>query len=368
MTTRTIMIQYRMTAPGAPLERFESPLPVPEAEEVLVEIAGCGVCHTDLGFYSGAVKTRQPLPVTLGHEISGRIVAVGKGDGATQRLMGRGVIVPAVIPCGSCSACRKGRGSICAAQIFLGNDIHGGFATHVVAPARGLCPVPGWEPGRPVTSDGAGLAELSVMADALTTAYQSVVRSGLGEGDMAVVVGAGGVGGFAIQVAAALGATVAALDVDEERLAPLREHGAALAIDVSNLDHGEVRRRLRDFAGERQLASREWKIFETSGTSAGQTLAFRLLNHGAHLSVVGFTPSEVSVRLSNLMALDATASGNWGCLPERYPEALDLVIRGKIAIAPFVETRPLDQVQEVLRALEAGELKRRVVLIPWADA
>jgi 6-hydroxycyclohex-1-ene-1-carbonyl-CoA dehydrogenase len=209
-----------------------------------------------------------------------------------------------------------------------------------------------------------GLAELSVLADAMTTAFQSVVRSGLSEGDMCVVVGAGGVGGFAVQIAAAFGATVAALDVDEERLRELRDHGAERTLVVRGREPGDVRKELRDFARERGLPSREWKIFETSGTTAGQALAFRLLNHGAHLSVVGFAPAEVTVRLSNLMALDASASGNWGCLPDRYPQALSLVMDGRVAVKPFVETRPLDQVQEVLEQLEAGALKRRVVLVP----
>ncbi|HXI01846.1 MAG TPA: alcohol dehydrogenase catalytic domain-containing protein, partial [Candidatus Saccharimonadales bacterium] len=131
MTTKK-MIRYQMTAPGAPLDPVESPLPEPGAGEVLIEIAGCGVCHTDVGFYSGAVKTKQPLPMTLGHEISGRVVKAGPGDDSAARLMGQAVIVPAVIPCGACDACAEGRGSICPSQIFLGNDIHGGFATHVL--------------------------------------------------------------------------------------------------------------------------------------------------------------------------------------------------------------------------------------------
>ncbi|HXI03445.1 MAG TPA: zinc-binding dehydrogenase, partial [Candidatus Saccharimonadales bacterium] len=149
-----------------------------------------------------------------------------------------------------------------------------------------------------------------------------------------------------------------------ERLATLRGHGASLTIDVRDREPGDVRRELRAFAKERGLPSRQWRIFETSGTTAGQALAFRLLNPGAHLSVVGFVPADVTVRLSNLMALDATASGNWGCLPERYPEALDLILEGKIAIAPFVERYPLEKVQEVLESVEKGRLRKRAVLVP----
>ena len=91
-------------------------------------VAGCGICHTDLGFWCEGVPTRKPLPLTLGHEISGTVVEAGEG---AQSWLGKTVIIPAVIPCGECAACKDGRGSICPTQIFPGCDVHGGFADHV---------------------------------------------------------------------------------------------------------------------------------------------------------------------------------------------------------------------------------------------
>ena len=88
---------YRLTAPAQRLERYEFLALEPPAGEVIVEVAGCGVCHTDVGFAFDGVLTRAPLPLTLGHEISGRIVAAGEG---ATKWEGRNVIVPAVIPCG----------------------------------------------------------------------------------------------------------------------------------------------------------------------------------------------------------------------------------------------------------------------------
>ncbi|MBI3450291.1 MAG: 6-hydroxycyclohex-1-ene-1-carbonyl-CoA dehydrogenase [Acidobacteria bacterium] len=360
------IVRYEMRARAPPLCRVELDAPALAADDVLVEVAGCGVCHTDLGFLHGAVRTNHPLPLTLGHEVSGRVVAAGGPGG--EPWIGRAVIVPAVIPCGACALCLKGRGSICRRQVFLGNDIHGGFASHVAVPARGLCHVPGWEPGRPVGAAKIELADLAVLADAFTTAYQAVVRSGLAKGDLAIFVGAGGVGGFGVQIAAALGATVAAIDVDPARLERLRPHGASLTLGARDADAKGIRRSIRDFAGERGLPETEWKIFETSGTPAGQDLAFRLLTYGAHLSVVGYAPADVAVRLSNLMAFDATASGNWGCLPERYPEALALVLDGRVALGPFVERRPLSTIQQVLEEFHAGKISRRAVLVPDAAA
>ncbi len=150
-------------------ERDEAPGP----GEVLVKTAGCGVCHTDLGFFYDGVPTRHPFPLTLGHEISGHVVAAGKG---AEDWMGAAVVVPAVIPCGECAACRAGRGQICPKQVFPGNDVHGGFGSHVRVPARGLCPVPNLQSAHD-NPNGIDLAALSVIADAVSTPYQAIHRA-----------------------------------------------------------------------------------------------------------------------------------------------------------------------------------------------
>ena len=130
--------RWMMTEAKAPLLRAEFDLFPPAAGEVVVEVAGCGVCHTDLGYLYDGVRLNHALPLALGHEISGRVVAAGPG---AESWLGKSVIVPAVLPCGECDLCRRGRGTICRSQKMPGNDIQGGFATHIVVPARGLCPV-----------------------------------------------------------------------------------------------------------------------------------------------------------------------------------------------------------------------------------
>src|SRR3954471_8883319 len=94
--------RWLMTAPGKPMVR-NSFLAKAQAGEVVVEIAGCGVCHTDLGYYYDGVRTNQPLPLALGHEISGHVVETGAGAESWQ---GKAVIVPAVLPCGHCDLCQ----------------------------------------------------------------------------------------------------------------------------------------------------------------------------------------------------------------------------------------------------------------------
>jgi 6-hydroxycyclohex-1-ene-1-carbonyl-CoA dehydrogenase len=347
-----------MTAPLAPLQSASRDLS-PAPGEALVRVAGCGVCHTDLGFFAGDVPTRHPLPLVLGHEISGTVVAAGEGAAA---WVGRDVIVPAVIPCGACPACLSGRPAICPRQVFPGNDLDGGFASLTQVPVRGLCPVP------PLADDhvnpaGLDLAALAVIADAVSTPYQAVRRAGLEAGDLAVFVGAGGVGGFGVQIAASLGAHVAAIDPDPARREKAAAHGAGLTLDAK-APFRSIRDAVRGFAARERIPTWRQKIFETSGTVPGQETAFGLLGHGGSLAVVGFTPDKAALRLSNLMALDASAQGTWGCPPEHYPAVLDLALSGRVALEPFIERRPLSSINESFQQLRAGGLSRRLVLIP----
>jgi len=348
--------RWLMIAANTPLQRvaFEA---APGRGEVAVAIAGCGVCHTDLGYFFDGVRTNQPLPLALGHEISGRVVAAGPG---AERWTGKAVVVPAVVPCGECDLCKRGLGTICRRQKMPGNDIHGGFATHIVVPARGLCEID--EPR--LARAGLALADVAIVADALTTPYQAVRRVGVTPGSLAIVVGAGGVGGYCVQIANAFGAKVVAIDVDDDKLAAISGHGAAMTLNSRSLDSKAIKAAISDFSKKNALRATEWFIFECSGTAAGQLTAYGLLVHGATLSIVGFTMDKVEVRLSNLMAFDARAIGNWGCPPEQYPAALDLVLDGKVAVTPFVEQHPLDDINGVFAAVHHREIKRRAVLVP----
>jgi len=346
---------YRLAAAPQPLERHQFPPLEAEPDEVIVEVAGCGVCHTDIGFAIDGVPTRHPLPLVLGHEIAGRVVAAGESVPAWQ---GKNVIIPAVIPCGTCPACAAGRPTICRHQFMPGNDGDGGFATHVRVPARGLCPVP--DPLPP----GITLDMLSVVADAVTTPYEAIRRAGPSADDVAVFVGVGGIGGFGVQIAAALGAAVVAIDIDRDRLDLAAQHGAALTLDANAADTKALKSALRSFVKESGRKGIGLKIFETSGTPAGQATAFGLLDPGAYLAVVGYTPKKVELRLSNLMALDATARGNWGCPPEHYPAALALVLEGKVMLGPYIEKHKLAECPTVFQAVAEHKIKRRVVLAP----
>ncbi len=356
--------RWLMTAPDKPLERTPFDLPTPDAGEVLVQVAGCGVCHTDLGFLYGGVRTRHALPLALGHEISGVVVAAGPESGWEP---GQALVVPAVLPCGKCNACESGYGTVCKQQIMPGNDTNGGFASHVIVPAHGLCPVPGFDPAQPdalLGNSDVDLAALSVVADAVTTPYQALQRARVKEGDLVCVVGLGGVGGFAAQIAAARGARVIGFDPNTERLEQMSEFGVSHGFNPSTASPRELRSQVRAIASEHGEREFGWKIFECSGTKGGQELAYGLLGPAAYLSVVGYTLDKIELRLSNLMAFDAKAAGNWGCLPELYPAALETVLSGAVRVEPFIQRFPLTEVQQVLERLQAHDLSKRAVLIP----
>lgn len=323
------------------------------ASDVVVEVAGCGLCHTDISFYTGPVRTNT-LPVILGHEISGTVVEAGAD---CRNLAGKNVVIPAVLPCGECALCKSGRSNACRAQKMPGNDFNGGFASHITVPGRFVCPVP----------DEMGdvkLHELSVIADAVTTPYQSFVRSGLKDGELAVVIGTGGIGTYMVQHARNAGARVIAIDIDDAKLENARAMGAEFTVNSRGLNEGEVKKAVRTLVKENGLPKLGWKVYEMSGTGAGQSTAFALLSFTGTLGIIGFTMDTVTVRLSNVMAFDADIFGNWGCMPEHYPAVVDEVLKGRINIRDNVEPRPLDTINDVIPLALEHKLDKRVIFTP----
>lgn len=345
---------WQMAEPGR-LVRTKIPMPALQNGDVVVEIKGCGVCHTDLSYFYMGVPTVQKPPLSLGHEVSGVVI------GGDPGLVGKEVVVPAVIPCGECDLCRSGRGNRCLAQKMPGNSmgIYGGYSSHIVVPGRFLCVV-GDRKGTP-------LEHLAVIADAVTTPYQAAIRAGLGSGDLVVVVGAaGGVGSFMVQVAKGLGAkVVVGIDINDEKLRMMEGFGADVTINPRGMSGKDLKEAFKTVAKAAGVsANTGWKIFECTGTKPGQETALSLLSFVGKLIVVGYGTDETSYMLSKLMAFDAEIIGTWGCTPDKYPAVLEMCLDGRIQLGPFVETRPMSQIAEVFDEAHHGKLKRRVILTP----
>ena len=333
-------------------QMVEAEMPEIHANEALVKVSGCGVCHTDLSFWNEGVKTKRDLPLTLGHEISGIVLS------GPDFLVGRSVIIPAVLPCGNCELCNKGRSNICQNQKMPGNDFHGGFASHIVVPSQYLCPVPD------VVLSNYRLEELAVIADAISTPYQVIRKSELDKDDFAICIGVGGVGIYGALMAKIMGAKVLAIDINDSKLEQAKMGGVDAVLNSAGLDIKDLKSRVRDIAVSLEAPRYGWKIFEFSGTTMGQELAFNLITFSSTMSVVGFTMSKLEIRLSNLMAFDAKLIGTWGCRPELYPEVLELISSGSLKIRDYIQLFPMSRINEVFHNTLAHKYSKRTILVP----
>ena len=337
------------------LEKTTIPVPELKESEVLVEIAGCGVCHTDLGFFYDGVPNVSKPPLTLGHEIAGTVVA---GD---EKWVGKEVIIPAVMPCRKCMLCKTGRGNRCLNQLMPGNSLgpYGGFSSHIPVPSVDLCEVR--------DKGEISLSHFAVVADAATTPYQAAVRADFQPGDNVIVIGiTGGVGQYMGQVAKALGAkTVIGIARNPEKLKRALSYGADFVISSVDKEARDVVKEFRGISKENGLPNYGWKIFEVSGVKTGQEIALALLGFTGKLIVVGFGLAKVEYAIGRLMAFDADIIGTWGCLPEYYPIVLDMVLSKKIDIEPFVETRPMSTIAETFEDVhKVGSPAKRIILTP----
>jgi 6-hydroxycyclohex-1-ene-1-carbonyl-CoA dehydrogenase len=208
------------------------------------------------------------------------------------------------------------------------------------------------------------LEKLSVIADAISTPYQVIEKSELESGDLAIIIGVGGVGIYGSLIAKIKGAKVLAIDINDAKLEQAQKNGVHAILNSKGMDAREVKARVRELAAELGVSKYGWKIFEFSGSTAGQEMAFNLLTFASTLSIVGFTMDKLNVRLSNLMAFDAKLIGTWGCKPELYPEVIELIRSGKLDISDFVETYPLSQINSVFSQSLAHKLDKRPVLVP----
>ncbi len=344
----------KITAPGE-LQKTEIPVPELGPGEVLVEVAGCGVCHTDLSYFYDGVPTVTTPPLTLGHEIAGTVVA------GESSWIGKNVIIPAVMPCNNCDICAKGRGNRCLAQKMPGNSLgmYGGFSSHIPVPAEDLCVIEDLK-GRP-------LENYAVIADAATTPYQAAMRAELTEGDPVLITGVtGGVGVYMGQVAKAMGAKpIIGMGRSQEKLDRALGLGVDHVINTRDKDFKEIQGEFKAIAKEAGARHNVgWKIFECTGVGASQDLALGLLGFIGKLLVVGFGMQKNTYMMSRLMAFDADIIGTWGCLPKYYPPVLEMVQSGRVEIDSLLETRPMSTIGQAFEDAHSGTLTKRIVLTP----
>jgi 6-hydroxycyclohex-1-ene-1-carbonyl-CoA dehydrogenase len=297
----------------------EAATPEPGPGEVRVKVAACGICHTDLHYLDHGVPTFKEPPMILGHEISGTIDAMGTGVPGIE--LGDHVIIPAVLTCGQCENCRRGRENICNHMLMVGNNIDGGYAEFIVVPAKDLVPVP----------KHLDLANCSIIADALSTPYHAVVNRGeIKPGQVVSVFGCGGVGINVVQFAALSGAKVIAVDLSEEKLEIAKKLGAYATF---NAKEEKVEKKIRKTTGGCDVA------FEVIGKPEVMLQAMATLKTGGRFVMVGYTADALKISAARVMYREMDIRGSLGCRPVDYHSIVNLVDQGKVVLDPLISNR-----------------------------
>ncbi len=341
------MTAYRIVAWGEPPRLTEAPVPEPGPGEVLVEVAGNGLCHSDVTMAQVPGEIAEALgwrvPFTLGHEVGGRIAALGPG--VTGFAVGEGVALVSPASCGRCPACRRGQDSACPhGLVGRGYGRDGGLARYVVAPApRGVVRLAGLDPlvAGPLTDAGA-------------TSHHAVARvlNRLDDGSTAVVVGAGGLGAFAVQLLRALSpARVVAVDPNPARRAVALELGADEAVDqIAAVPAADVAgpgvEVVLDFVG-------------VDDTIAAGLDAVR--PYGAY-GLVGAAGGTYRGPWFGGLPRDADVFTFQGSSIADVEAVVALAAAGRIRSE--IDVFPLARVADAYAALEAGALRGRAVVVP----
>jgi propanol-preferring alcohol dehydrogenase len=338
------MRALRYHGPRQPLRLDDVPAPVPGPGEVLVRVTAAGVCHTELHFLSGLLDLGV-APVTLGHEIVGRIERVGPGV-APERA-GERVIVHYYSGCGSCEHCLRGDENLCGRlRAEYGFVSDGGFADLACVPARNAVPLP----------DAVSDLDAAPIGCGVTTAVHAAALGQVGLGDWVVVYGIGAVGFGLVQVARLRGARVIAVGRTPAKLERARALGAEVAIRAGAED---VAARVREVTGGRGADV----VFELVATRETMAASLAALAKRGRLVFVGYSQDALEVHPIQLVVNEQVVTASVGNTLAELRTAVDLVATGRVRTV-VDRALPLERFQEGLDALAAGALVGRAVLTP----
>jgi propanol-preferring alcohol dehydrogenase len=324
-----------------PLVEEDREIPEPGAGEALLRVSACGVCGTDLKAHQGVVGAVRP-PRVLGHEVAGEVIRVGPN--AKADLVGARACVYLYRGCAVCAYCRSDRENMCIAPgPRIGFERDGGFAEYVVCAADNLLPIPA-----SLACDAA-----AILCDAAATAARAVARAQLRAGQRVGIVGVGGLGSFAVQLAALAGAEVIAADVKPERLRLARELGARSGVDLRS-------------AG---LPSGLDAVIDFAGVQASATAGFNALAPDGILVVTGYDPEATfPIATQTLARSQRRVAGSRGSTRSDLRTVIDLVASGRLR-AIVGDRYAIGDANDAMARVKAGEGFGRAVLVsPLASA
>lgn len=327
---------------GEPLRIEEVTVPQPGPGEILVKVEASGVCHTDLHAARGDWPVKPALPFIPGHEGVGFVAAVGPG--VTWVKEGDAVGVPWLHDaCGHCTYCMTGWETLCEAQHNTGYGVNGGFAEYVLASADYVGHLP----------KDVDFPSIAPILCAGVTTYKGLKETEAKPGEWVAISGIGGLGHVAVQYAKAMGLHVAALDVDEGKLALARRLGADLAVNCR--EEGAVERLVAETGGMHGVL-----VTAVSTPAFGQAL--EMVRRRGTVALVGLPPGDFPTPIFPVVLKRITLRGSIVGTRQDLAEAIAFAVEGKVRANVSVE--PLEQVNEVFARLDAGKIEGRVVLRP----
>ncbi|MBL8580646.1 MAG: alcohol dehydrogenase AdhP [Rhizobiaceae bacterium] len=326
---------------GKPLAIEAVPVPMPGPGEVLVKVAACGVCHTDLHAADGDWPVKPSPPFIPGHEAAGTVVALGAG--VTELAEGDRVGVAWLHDaCMRCEYCETGWETLCEHQHNTGYSCNGGFAEYVIASAPFVGRIP----------DGVDMAAIAPILCAGVTTYKGLKETEARPGEWVVISGVGGLGHVAIQYARAMGLRVAALDIAADKLALAKVAGAEVAVDARSKS---ATADILDATGGGAHG-----VLVTAVSPAAFSQALGVVRRKGTVSLVGLPPGEFPTPIFDVVLKRITVRGSIVGTRRDLDEAIAFAARGQVKAE--IHTAPLEEINTIFSRLKAGQVEGRMVL------
>ena len=334
---------------AAVVHQFKEPLviedvatPLIEADEVLIQVEACGVCHSDLHLAEGDWSQMMKIlktPLILGHEVVGKVIE--KGSDVQQVNLGDRVGCAWIHwACGECEMCREGNENLCANQKISGATVDGGYAQLMKAKASHIVPVP----------SELSPAQAAPLFCAGVTVYRALQQADIRPGQRVAIFGIGGLGHLAVQIAVAFQATVIAIDVSDDKLEFARQLGATYTVNVGT---EKVPKAIQSLGGAHVAVV-------TSAAKAAYDSAFYSLRPTGTLVIVGLPAEPLTFSAIALVARETRIVASSVGTREDLRAVLNLAATGKLHCQ--IETRPIEQINATFADMKRGQLNGRVVL------
>ena len=325
---------------GQPLVIDEVPVPRPGPGEVLVKIAACGVCHTDLHAAEGDWPVKPQPPFIPGHEGVGNVVAVGAGVSHVKE--GDRVGIPWLhSACGYCEHCLGGWETLCERQQNTGYSVNGSFAQYALANAGYVGHLP----------KSIGFVEIAPVLCAGVTVYKGLKMTDTQPGDWVVISGIGGLGHMAVQYAKAMGLNVAAVDVDDDKLELARRLGATVVVNARTTDPAAFLKKEIGGAHGALVTAVSPKAFEQ---------ALGMMRRRGTVSLVGLPPGSFPLDIFGMVLNGITVRGSIVGTRLDLQESLEFAAQGKVAAT--VAAEKLENINDIFARMHKGEIEGRIVL------